>query len=555
MIARAASATAAAVLAIGCASPGPDRAAPVSPFREAAVEAGLEATHFAGATGKFYMPEIMGSGAALIDYDDDGDLDVFLVQATDLDQPGRGPGHQLFRNELIPSGELRFVETTAHAGVGKVMYGMGAATGDYDGDGDVDLYVTGFGPNALFRNRGDGSFEVVPGAGGAQDGRFSTGAAFLDYDRDGDLDLFVLNYCDFTVAGKKACTTAAGAPDYCTPRAYQAVSDRLFRNDGEQFVDATLGAGIASERGPGLGIVVQDFNDDGWIDVYVANDTQRNFLWINRRDGTFAERGLEAGAALAETGIPRAGMGVGAGDYDNDGDDDVAVFNLTGEGATLFENDGLRGALPSFRDVTAARGLRAPTLPNTGFGADWLDYDNDGLLDLFVANGAAMVLPALGDDPWPFRQPNQLFRNVGGRRFQEVEAFDAAPGASRGAVFGDSDNDGDVDLLVTNGAGPVHLYLNQSGGRSLSVRVPPHIVGARIGLTLSDGRTLWRRAHVDSSYLSAGDPRAHFGLGPKAEPVALEVVWPDGQRESFRKPPEGWGREVRVRPGAVLNVR
>ena len=427
-----------------------ERTPPAGPlFREVAAETGLKFHHFTGASGEFYMPEIMGAGVALLDYDNDGDLDVYLIQGTMLD-PGKKPeearfplaagerlGNRLYRNELVPSGQLRFTDVTAQAGVGHIGYGMGVATGDYDNDGYTDLYVTNFGPNVLYHNNGNGTFTNVTREAGVEDERWSTSAAFLDYDRDGKLDLFVLNYLDFTIRGNKRCFAPTGESDYCTPKAYHPVTARLFRNEGGgKFRDVSAAAGVQAAYGPGLGVTCADLNGDGWIDIYVANDTAANLLWINQKDGTFREAGLEMGAAYSEDGLARAGMGVSAGDFDADGDDDLVVVNLTREGATLFRNDGAAG----FQDVTTALGLRALTFPYTGFGLGWFDYDNDGRLDLFVANGAVTIMESLRGQPYPFRQKNQLLRNTG-EKFVDATAEGGAAlelsEVSRGAAFGD----------------------------------------------------------------------------------------------------------------------
>ncbi len=280
-------------------------------FRDAAAELGLKFQHFTGATGQLFMPEIMGAGGALFDYDGDGDLDVYLLQGTLLDktkQPKDAlfpaptihwPGHRLFRNELVPTGRLGFTDVTQQAGVGHVGYGMGVAVGDYDNDGDLDLYVTHFGPNLLYRNNGNGTFADVTREAGVDDPRWSASAAFLDYDRDGDLDLFLTNYVDFTLKGNKKCYAPTGEPDYCTPAAYRPVPDRLFRNEGNgKFTDATQVAGISAADGPGLGVVSADFNSDGWLDIYVANDGAANLLWINKGNGTFEETGADVRSRL-----------------------------------------------------------------------------------------------------------------------------------------------------------------------------------------------------------------------------------------------------------------
>jgi hypothetical protein len=523
-------------------------------FRETAADVGLKFHHFTGATGEFFMPEIMGAGAALFDYDGDGDLDVYLIQGAMLDEskksseakfpppPGWKPGNRLFRNELVPTGKLRFTDVTEQAGVGYVGYGMGAAVGDYDNDGDLDLYVTNYGSNVLFRNHGNGTFTNVTREAGVDDARWSASAAFVDYDRDGDLDLFVTNYIDFTIKGNKRCYAPTGEPDYCSPAAYRPVPDRLFRNEGQgKFVDVTQPSGIGKAFGPGLGVSCADFNGDGWIDIYVANDGAANLLWINKGDGTFEEQGLMAGAAYSAEGVARAGMGLAVGDFDNDGDEDILVTNLTKEGSTLYRNQG-RGA---FYDATIEFNLAEPSFLSTGFGVAWFDYDNDGWLDLFAANGAVTLLPGLRGSPYPFHQRNQLFHNEGaGKGFRETTAV-AGPAlqlseVSRAAAFGDIDNDGDIDTLVTNNNGPARLLLNETGARAhwlqvrlVGVKDNRFGLGAKVGVIRKGNKALWRRVHADGSYLCASDARVHFGLGADANVEAVVVEWPNGGKEMW----------------------
>ena len=294
---------------------------------------------------------------------------------------------------------------------------MGAAVADYDNDGDLDLFLTSFGPDALYRNNGDGTFTDVTAAAGVSDPLWSTSAAFLDYDRDGDLDLFVANYLDFAVTDNKVCSDALGARDYCGPRAYRPVPDRLYRNDGQgRFTNVTEAAGIARADGPGLGVSVGDYNGDGWLDLYVANDATANQLWINRRDGTFADEGVLSGAALNAAGNPEGSMGIASGDADNDGDEDLFVTNIIGETFALYENDGKA----NFEDARSRWSLAQPTAPFTGFGTEWIDYDNDGALDLFATNGAVNVVESQRGQPSPFRMKNLLFHNGGTRRFANV---------------------------------------------------------------------------------------------------------------------------------------
>lgn len=492
----------------------------------------------------------MGSGAALLDYDNDGDLDVYLIQGTALARDkkllfppaaGAKPGNRLFRNMLSEAGKLQFVDVTERAGVGHDGYGMGAATGDYDNDGFLDLYVTNFGHNVLYHNNGDGSFSDVTREAGVDDARWSTSAAFVDYDGDGYLDLFVANYVDFTVKGNKRCYAPTGEPDYCTPMAYKAVPSRLFHNlHNGTFIDVTEASGIGSSYGPALGVVCADFNGDGRTDIYIANDTAANRMWLNQGNGTFRETGLEAGVAYNADGRTKAGMGVAAEELDNHGALTIVVTNLTREGATVFRDNG-KGL---FEDVTLQYGLAEPTFAFTGFGTNWFDYDNDGRLDLFIANGAVSIVESMRGRLYPYGQRNLLFHNEGQEKFHETS--DAAGPAlqaldvGRGAAFGDIDNDGAVDVLVTNNNGPVRLLHNESGSRQhwLEVRLDGvrsnrFGIGARVAVPRRGEQPLWRRVHTDSSYLSASDIRVHFGLGKRSEVAGLIVHWPDGSEERW----------------------
>ena len=543
-------------------------------FRDIAADVGLAFHHFTGATGEYFMPEIMGSGVALFDYDNDGDLDVYLIQGSTFDPaqdphqsnfpppPGWKPGNRLFRNLLSETGKLQFVDVTEKAGVGHIGYGMGVAVGDYDNDGFQDLYVTNFGQNVLYHNNGDGTFTDVTEKAGVDDPRWSTGAAWVDYDGDGRLDLFVANYLDFTVKGNRQCFASTGERDYCTPKMYQPVPARLFHNRGNgTFEDVTAAAGIGAAMGPGLGIVCADFNGDGWPDIYVANDGAAAHLWMNQKNGTFKERGALSGAALSPDGLPQAGMGVTAADFDGDGDEDIFKTNLTNEGSNLYVNEGSG----NFRDAATELGLFLPTFPYTGFGTECFDYDNDGRLDLFIANGAVNRISSLRSTPYPFGQPNLLFHNEGeGKKFRDVTAA-AGPAfaiseVSRGAAFGDINNDGAVDIVVANNNGPVRLLLNQNHAINrnhwllVSLQATQgnrFAMGAKVEIRQRT-RILLRRAHTDSSYLSASDVRVHFGLGEDANIESLIVHWPSGHKEAWDKLKADQIVHIRQGTGRVL---
>ena len=518
-------------------------------FIDAAEATGLKFTHITGETGQYYMAEQMGSGVALFDYDGDDDLDVFFVQGGPLGKgAAAGPGSRLFRNDLtVAAGgrrTLKFTDVTAAAGVGFLGYGMGVAVGDYDNDQRLDLFITGFETAALYHNNGNGTFTDVTAKSGIRERLWSTSAAFVDYDRDGRLDLFVARYLDFTLASNKTCHDAVGARDYCSPRAYKPVPAALYRNTGSgQFSNVSDAAGISKAYGAGLGVSTGDYNGDGWLDIYVANDATPNQLWINRGNGTFRDDGMLSGSAVNAAGNPEGSMGIASGDFDADGDEDLFVTNIIGETFALYVNDG-KGV---FEDLRTRAGLAGPTAPYTGFGTDWFDYDNDGRLDLFVANGAVNVVEAQRGQPRPFRMKNQLFRNTGNGRFTETGGS-AGPALARadigrGAAFGDVDNDGDVDIVATNNGGAANLLLNQSvesGSRNhwieISLRQPAGnrlAFGAWVGVQPKGQPTQWRRVRPDGSYLSASDVRVHFGLGASADDVSVTVRWPDGGLQSL----------------------
>ena len=534
-------------------------AAPTEPavFDERAADVGLDSQHRNGARGRYLLPEIMGSGAALFDADGDGDLDAYLVQGGEL-EPGAGAAgpparDRLFRNELLETGELRFVDATDDSGIEGTGYGMGVAAGDFDGDGRVDLYVTNLGSNRLWRNLGNGRFEDVAAAAGADDPRWSVPATFFDYDGDGMLDLFVANYVDFNLGSHTLCTFGSGEPDYCSPKTYRAEPDRLFRNLGDgRFAQTTERAGLATEFGNGLGAVPADLDLDGRLDLYVANDGTPNQMWMNRGGGSFENRALFGGSAVNRRGEAEAGMGIGAGDMDGDGDEDLYVTHITGETSTLYLNDG--DGL--FTDAGMPAGLDTPSLPMTGFGTGWIDFDNDGDLDLLAVNGAVRRLDrtrsgeeamarasAATDHERRFGQPNQLFRNLGDGRFEDASplggpAFTAYE-VTRGAAFGDVDNDGDTDVLVTNNDGPARLLMNlvgQDGGwmglRLVTADGKRDALGSVVHVALDDGRVLMRRVRAAMSYASSSDPRVLVGLGD-AGVEDVRVAWLGGKEESF----------------------
>jgi len=507
-------------------------------------------------SGQFYMPEVLAPGVALFDYDSDGDLDVYLVQGQPLAAAaaaGASPlpsGDRLFRNDLAADADgarhLKFVDVTAASRIAPRGYGMGVAAGDVDNDGHVDLYLTKFNaPNELWHNNGDGSFADRSAPSRTNHTSWSTSAAFVDIDRDGWLDLYVASYLRYSMETHAPCFSATGARDYCTPDSYPPLPGRLYlnRRDGT-FADVSVTSGIAREYGPGLGLATADFNGDGWIDIYVANDGKENQLWMNRRNGAFENVALLSGVALPVTAKAEASMGVDAGDFDDDGDEDLFVTELTGEGSNLFVNDGTG----VFEDRSAPSGLGPASLGFTGFGTAWLDFDNDGRLDLLSVNGAVQVIESLrqAGDPLPLHQRKLLLQNRGAGRFEDVTARAGAALAQseigRGAAFGDVDNDGDVDVLVGNNNGSTRLLVNRTErrhwlGLRLTSAAGRDMLGARTEVLRPGAASSWRRSRADGSYASANDPRVLVGLADSTDVRTVRVTWPTGKTEAWTQVP------------------
>jgi hypothetical protein len=531
---------------------------PTPGFTNIAPAAGIDFRHVNGASADRHLPEIMSGGGLLFDFDNDGWVDVFLVDGGSLvDRTTAGRArHRLYRNR----GNGTFEDITPRAGLTHAQYGMGACAADYDNDGFTDVYVTNVGPNVLYHNNAGKTFSDVTRATGVGSRSFAASCAFADADRDGYVDLFVANYVDARIDNNIFCgDVAAKVRVYCHPLNFAPLASVLYHNNQDgTFTDISQKAGIAAHRGNGLGAVFGDYDDDGWVDLFVANDTTPNFLYHNDGAGAFKEVALASGVAVASDGRPRAGMGTDFGDYDGDGRLDLFVTNHELETHTLFRNLG-RGL---FADATSESGVGLETLPYVGFGTQFFDYDNDGDLDLAIVNGHVM------NDSGHFRsgskeaQRKLLFRNDGNGRFKEVGRT-SGPGFSVEAVgrtlaVADIDNDGDLDVLVTNNGGPAELLRNDAAtGNALLLRLVGTrgnrgAVGARVRLT-AGGVSQMREIKAGSSYLGQSDLRVHFGLGQAAQADRIEIRWPGGQTETV--PATAANQILTVTEGRGITVR
>jgi len=528
-------------------------------FVDTAPELGLVFDHTSGVEGEFLLPETMGSGLALFDYDGDGDLDAYLVNADAETGSPATVGNRLFRRDA----DGVFRDATTEAGVGDTGYGMGTALGDIDNDGDLDLLVTNDGPNRLYRNNADGTFSDITGSAGIAGSRWSTSAAFCDIDDDGFLDLYIANYV--TNEPPYACASGTGEPDYCGPNTYRGVPDRLYRNHGGGFVDISATSGIAQTARNGLGVVCFDLDGDARDDFLVANDGERNQLWINRGDGEFVDQALRFGVATNIEGDTEASMGIALGDVDGDLRLDALMTHLRGETNTLY----LAGPVGMFLDSSALSGVGFPSVADTGFGVALADLDQDADLDLAVANGRVQrggdpdgaPTDASATDAFRrlYAEPNLLMVNNGQGWFVDhchrAPGFCAATEVSRGLLTADVDADGDLDILVTNANGPARLYRNDvpDKGNWLKLRiVDPALnrdaIGATVGVRTGDAWQIRPVVHA-TSYLSSADAQVHFGLGPEEAVDEIVVTWPDGARERFTGSPANRSTVIRKGTG------
>ena len=517
-------------------------------FVDRTQDAGIRFHHEDGGSGRRYVIEIVGAGVAVFDYDGDGWPDLFFVNGHPLpgDPGGATVGNRLFRNR----GDGTFRDRTEAAGLldpGEARhYGMGALAGDLDGDGDPDLLVTHFGEERLFRNQGDGTFREVPGAGGATDPRWTTSAALFDPDGDGDLDVYAANYLDYALERHRDCVSPVRELlAYCHPQEYPGAADSFFENLGDGTFRASPVPG--SEDGKGLGVVVSDLGGDGTPDVHVANDTTPNFLFRTRSGPggvEFREEGLAAGVAYNEEGLPEAGMGNDFGDVDRDGLVDLVVTNFDFETNTLYRN--LGGGL--FLDATASFGIGSESLTELAFGCDLADFDNDGWLDLVVANGHILDNIARIQSNLTFAQPGQVFLNERGRlrRSRESEGAFARPRVGRGLASFDYDRDGDLDLVLANNRGPAELLENQGGAEAgkavgfLLIGTDGNREGVGALLRLEGGGVSQREERrIGASYLSQHDPVVWFGVGDSAVAEEVGIRWPSGKEESLGSLPAG----------------
>jgi enediyne biosynthesis protein E4 len=507
-------------------------------FTDVTAAAGIRFRHNSGAFGKKYLPETLGAGVAFLDFDNDGWQDLFFVNS--MNWPGR-PGAPTFPALYHNNHDGTFTDVTKQAGLTTQMYGLGVAVADFDNDGDVDIYVTCLGPNHLFSNVGGGKFADVTAKAGVGDPGFSTSAAWFDYDQDGKLDLFVANYVQWSVENDLVCMLDGRNKSYCTPESYKGQSSTLYHNKGDgTFEDVTRKAGVYDPTAKSLGVALIDFDNDGKLDLFVANDTQPNRLYKNRGDGTFVDVGMMAGVAFNEAGVARAGMGVDAADYDNSGRQSLIIGNFSNEMMALYSNEGTG----LFIDDAPTSTVGKASLLTLTFACFFFDADLDGLLDIFAANGHVADDISTVQPKVTYAERPHMFRNLGAKKFEEIstrvgQAFQQAV-VARGAAYGDFDNDGDLDLVITTNNGPARLLRNDQTKRNGSLRLTLEgatsnhsAVGTRVRLEVEGGRKPWAMVKTGSSYCSQSELPLIFGLGRATKATAIEVTWPNGRVEKL----------------------